>query len=348
MAETINISRLAGEISNDIFKIFKWHVHPHKDENFFCVRTEEHFPKKDNSSKNSANATKATNAAPAEHTHPTDVVFDYFDPYLGKRIYLLSDLKSYSKGTLKSNSKIRSSLISLAKSIDCADVSQEWKSRYVIEDDPHEVRGLLFVYNHDAADNQSFTDKLAATNFSTLPLKKDRLLHVLGPDQISHLLSITTDIARLQLQGKMGQEYTFLYPDLVQWKRKGEIWDHAATAEALTAPFLIIMHRRQKTQHPDGYVIYYSGPGKSFSEFIFLIDTLSRFQVLGDKVPIALRMTKPAQGANYLNNLEIAKKRYIQGWSMDDARKAELDLIEASSVQVVVPRYSALDVGWRD
>lgn len=348
MAETINISMLAGNISQDIFKIFKWHTHPHKDENFLCLRDEDHFPPKTSTSKNSKSYNGSKESNKSARTHPTDVVFDYFDPYLGKKIYLLSDLKSYSKDTLKSNSKIRGSLISLAKSIDCADVSEEWKSRYVIEDEPFETRGLLFVYNHDGADKSGFSTRLLSTNFSTLPLKKDGILHVLGPEQISHLLSVTTDMARLLMQGEMSADYTFLYPDLVQWKRKGDVWFQSATVEMLTAPFMIIKHRKSEDNRPDGYVIYYSGPGNSFSEFIFLIDTLSRFQVLGDKVPILLRMTSPAPGINYLNNLEIAKNRYIQGWSMDEARKSELNLIQANSIQTVVPTYSALDVGWRD
>lgn len=46
MAETINISELAHEVSNDIFSWFKWKEINLYDENFSCRKSEEHFPKK--------------------------------------------------------------------------------------------------------------------------------------------------------------------------------------------------------------------------------------------------------------------------------------------------------------
>jgi hypothetical protein len=339
MGETINKSTLATDVSNDIFKLFKWHLHPKKDENFGCCKSQDHFAPRKNSK-------AATTDAPQQKHHPTDAVFDYLDPYLEKRTYLLTDFKSYSAATLKTTN-IRAALSSLSRTIDCADVSSEWRGRYVIEDDPSDIRGLLFVYNHDGADNGAFEQKFGETNLANLPLPDGRLIHVIGPARISGLLSIVADMSALTMKKDLGQEYTFLYPDLVAWKRRGDVWEQPATVEALTAPYLIIKHRKTSATHADGYVIYYHGAGKSYREFIYLIDTLSRFQVLTDKLPILIRMVAPEKGADYQNNLEIAKNRYIVGWSMDQSRRDELDLITIGAIQWVVPAYSALEAGWR-
>ena len=105
MAETANISQVANKIANDIFKVFFWEMQPQQDTNFECV-SDHH---------------KTENGA-KKATHPGDVVFHYMDPYLNKRVYLHTDLKSYKKSTLQAT-KIRESLKSLAMTVGCAAVS---------------------------------------------------------------------------------------------------------------------------------------------------------------------------------------------------------------------------------
>ncbi len=350
MGETINISELAGEISRDIFKPFHWKVHPKKDENFVCVREDNHFPQVSDESKakgKKAKLNKKQEDVPARKTHPTDVAFHYIDPYTGRRVYFLSDLKSYAEKTLKSGAKIRSALWSLCKSIDCADASSEWTSRYVNEDESWEVRGLLFAYNHDGKYLGKFEQYLSTTNLSELPLPTGRIVHVLDPRRIANLLSIVADMGVLQINKELGLQHTFVYPDLVEFKRSGDPWEQPATIEALCGPYMILKHRNSESEGTLGYVIYYTGPGKSFSEFIYLIDTLSRFQMFLDKAPIRIRMVSPEAGADYQANLLTAKNRYIVGWSMDEYRKQELELISIGAVKAAVPSYSALDTGWR-
>ena len=77
MAETVNIGEIAPKISKEIFKHFLWGKHQKHDDNFKCTNTNH---------KNDKKKPKAS--------HPGDVVFYYDDPYLGKTIYLHTDLKS--------------------------------------------------------------------------------------------------------------------------------------------------------------------------------------------------------------------------------------------------------------
>jgi hypothetical protein len=57
-------------------------------------------------------------------THPSDVVFWYDEPYSQSRTYVNCDLKSYAKGSITAGS-VREAIESLAKTLSCAEVSQE-------------------------------------------------------------------------------------------------------------------------------------------------------------------------------------------------------------------------------
>ena len=202
MAETVNISHVANKIAHDIFKVFFWEMHPQQDTNFECV-SDTH---------KSENGTQ-------KRTHPGDVVFHYIDPYLNKRIYLHTDLKSYKKSTLQQG-KIRDSLKSLALTVECAAISESWRQKFLsIDQEVYEVRGLLFVANHDGQATEDFAKYLKGIAKSNIPVAKGQTLHILGPSEINSLFSIATDI-KLAIQDKtLSPSYRFFYPDLTLWKR---------------------------------------------------------------------------------------------------------------------------------
>lgn len=76
MGETINIGEIAAKLSRDIFRHFLWETHPKTDDNFECTN-DKHLG----------------DGGKPKATHPGDVVFMYGDPYLGKVVYLHTDLK---------------------------------------------------------------------------------------------------------------------------------------------------------------------------------------------------------------------------------------------------------------
>jgi hypothetical protein len=79
MPETGNTSEMARKLAVDMFGVFGWRDAGAHDQDWECV-TRAHGPK--------------------GKTHPSDVVFQYDDPYESKRIYVNTDLKSYAKGTI--------------------------------------------------------------------------------------------------------------------------------------------------------------------------------------------------------------------------------------------------------
>lgn len=334
MAETVNIGEIANRLSNDIFKHFFWRVHPRRDENFKCL--------------NPAHLTAGRGKRPAaqKDTHPADVVFSYEDPYLGKTIHLHTDLKSYGRDSI-STTKLRSALESLSMTIDCARVSEEWRNRYSDGDGtPFEVRGLLFVSNHDQKYLADFQTAVEKTNLATLDLPANIYLHFLGPTDISRLFTICNDLVRLKYERTLHEDYTFYYPDLVTWRRHGDVWNQAATIETLTAPYFIIKYPGTPTS-PSGYLIYYSRKGESAQEFEYFLDSLSRYQMLEPNEMIRIRMVHSNPHPDYKSNFRAATNRYARAWGFDQTRMNVLEGIKVEPVTAVATTYNSVNIGWR-
>lgn len=324
MAETINTAEAANQISREIFSTFKWQLSELHDQNLPCIITEHN-----------------------KRTHPCDCVFYYTDPYQGKVIYLNTDLKSYAASSI-SNTSVNTALRSLSLAVHCASVSEDWNNKYLLPSGnlDYSIRGFLFVYNHDSTYSNEFYVKLGETETSSLPIAKNQQLHVFGPKQIDNCYALSTDLLLLLRQMDIA-DYTFWYPDMMLHKvRHGDIWDQPATVELLTSPLIIVKYRKSNSE--EGYIIYYSRPGQSEDEFIYLIDLLSHYQILSEGLPIDLRFIAPDRDQNIRTNFRNAKLQYMQTWSMDEAREHQLNLITAAQVTRHTAHYNIGELGWRE
>lgn len=329
MSETLNIAEVASSVYKDVFRAFRWHTHPRKDDNFDCM-----------------DATHKSSGGKAKATHPTDVVFSYQDPYAAARVHLLCDLKSY-KGDSITALSIRKALQSLAMSVECATHSDQWKQKFaIISEEPHEVRGLLFVHNHDGSYRKKFKDELTKVNVRSLTMRDGIYLHYLGPDDINRLYDVATDILRLQALGELAKDYTFYYPDLVLSRRVGDVWNQQATIEVLAGPFTIIKYPPLDDAR-GGYVIYYNRIGETIQEFEYLIDCLSRFQILDSGDEISIRVSSSNVSSEYKSNFHFAVQRYAAAWALDDERAGRISGIKVDRVQSNVASYNPGDCGWR-
>jgi hypothetical protein len=329
VAETINIAEIAARLSKDIFRHFLWDVHPKTDDNFPCT-----------------NPNHLGERGAAKTTHPGDAVFSYRDPYLGKNIYLHTDLKSYKKDSITST-KLRQALQSLCMTVDCARSSSDWRNKYSVDpSEPYDVRGLLFVHNYDAEYLKEFSEVFRRIDLQALPIEAGTQLHFLGPTDIQNLYSIANDMLRLKANHELPDTYTFYYPDLVLSRRQGDVWDQPATIETLTGPYIIIKHGAFD-RHPSGYLIYYNSPANSVEEFEYFLDSLSRFQMLEKDEKIRIRVTRQGAPDDLTAIFHTAKKKYVKAWGFDSARESMLDAIEVERIASVTSTYNPGDMGWR-
>jgi len=329
MAETVNISEIASAVAKDIFRPFRWFMHPKRDDNFACVN-EAHLKR----------------GGKPKLSHPGDVVFSYDDPYLGKRVYFHTDLKSYASDSI-SLTALRAAFKSLAMTVECARESEEWRLKYGVDSSqPHEVRGLLFVHNHDGKHQQAFGDLVEKLDPQTLQVGPGVILAFLGPDDIQRLWTIANDIKRLIADEELDKDFTFFYPDLVLRRRQGELWDQPATLEYLTGPFIFI--RTRKATHADsGYVIYYNRRGSCYEEFEYFLDCLSRYQLLDSDEKIRIRFVDSNADPEIKTIFATAAHRYAKAWGFDPAREKILEGIQVDRVTYVTNNYQAGDIGWR-
>ena len=195
MSETVNVGEIAEKLSEDIFSFFFWQSKDKWNENFEC-----HCP-----------THLGTDNKP-KTKHPGDVVFHYEDPYLGSTTYLHTDLKSYKKKSITKTS-MRDALKSLALTIECARDSESWRETYGADtSESFEVKGLLFVHNHDRGYEGAFDEVIAKIGFESLPIPPDVYMHYLGPKDIQRLYTIANDIIRLMHQKKCRKSIPFTIP----------------------------------------------------------------------------------------------------------------------------------------
>lgn len=323
MGESGNIEALAEEISQDVFKWFKWSWCPLRNVNWKCV-SDHH----------------------TNNTHPSDVVYYYNDPYTGKTSYINTDLKSYKKGSINNTSIIKA-LNNLALSVECANISSDWQSKYISPDaNIGEILGLLFIFNHDNEFDKELSEIIEKLDSKKLHIPEDVFLALFDPLKIKNLLNIITDLEHLSAKKQFpADNYTFFYPDLTMSRRFGGEWEQPATIEALTAPWLIIKHG-QCDEYKEGFLIYYHNEGNTVDEFIYLVDALSHYQMLLSDKPIRIRLTNSS--ADAINNFEQAKLSYMSMWGADEARERRLNTIKASKIKKVVPNYCPMEIGMRE
>jgi hypothetical protein len=339
VAETDNIALIANKIAQNIFGVFFWDLYAQNNSNFECVTPDTHRTPTDHPKKE----------------HPGDVVYHYLDPYLNHRVYLHTDLKSYGKNSLKI-SKIRAALNSLAMTVECANNSSDWRVKFMQNDqEPHEVRGLLFVSNHDSEAPLLFDETIKKIGKGSIEIARSNMIHVLGPIAITNLFSVATDI-RLAIQSKeLSQRYRFFYPDLTLWKRlTPDDARTAATVETLLSPYFILKHDKVLEDNGDtvlqrqGSLVYYSRVGDTVDEFVYLLDSLSRYQLVNANEQIRIRMTNRNRSATYKNNFAKAKTKYCDEWKFDEGRAAEIEAITIDSINQISPNYSPDEIGWRE
>lgn len=333
MSETVNIGEIAESLVQDIFTYFKWEMKPRWNENFKCHCPHHLTPEKKPKDK-----------------HPGDVIFHYEDPYLGSTIYLHSDLKAYKKDSI-GKTKVREAFKSLAMSIECAQDSDSWRSVFGIDiSEEHDVRGLLIVHNHDHGYHRAFSDLIDGIGFDSIPIAANVCLHFFGPEDLMRLYSIANDIMRLMYQKKISADYTFYYPDLVMKHRQGDVWGQPATVEALTSPYMILQHRNLagEASSQAGYVVYYNRPGTTHEEFVYLFDSLSRYQMLESGKDVQIRVTHKSPHHDIKSNFSLAKNKYAKMWGYDPIREEILNNIKISSISSMIDAYNVAWMGWRE
>jgi hypothetical protein len=326
MAETINIAKMAEKLSKEMFAEFLWKRMTPTNINWPCEDQDTHKAK----------------------THPSDVVFYYDEPYTQARTYVNTDLKSYAKGSITVGA-IRSAIESLARSLSCAEKSEEFKEKFLHGHVSPDICGLLFVYNHDGEYDKDFSKLLDQIKNEKLDIPTKSKIVVFGPSDIFWLNNVHHEIAYMRGGGGIlpdREHCKYFYPHLV--RRKNVQLEHAtaATLEMLTAPWIILSYVNPKKQNRKGFVIFYRKRGESVEEFLYLIDYLMHYQVLVDDTDIHLKTLDAHPSASTF--FDKAKGQYVEEYEGGPGISDRLNTIVFAQINNARTKFSEAELSRQD
>tara|TARA_R110001599_G_scaffold28026_2_gene97496 strand:- start:6347 stop:7348 length:1002 start_codon:yes stop_codon:yes gene_type:complete len=328
MAENASISAMAEELSIELFHYFYWGKIGEDNHDWPCENKEAH---------------KAA-------THPCDAVFYYDEPYDQKRTYLHTDLKSYGKGSIDKSS-IETALISLANQVSCANISSHWSEKHRHGHVPYKVHGLLFIYNHDELYDKDFSHLLSNIDINKLALPSKTKIFVLGPEEINWLQIVMNNIKNMRGSSRgfrlpLYENCFFNYPQLARKPNIKLASAKAATVEMLVGPWITLEYKEETRS---GIVIFYKRQGTTEEEFIYLLDHLRHYQLLGEEKDIKVYFqTKHHPIA--IVNFQKARQRYLEELEVNGIQNSlgiRVSKIETGKLEQIITSYSQTELGMR-
>lgn len=322
MAETVNIGSMAEIISKDIFTHLGWSMRGPKNENYPCVESSHN-----------------------RKTHPADVVFSYAEPYEDKITHILCDLKSYSKESIKAQ-ELKKALENLNESLTCARRNVEWNESYVFTDKPINVKGMLFIYNHD---NNYDSDFLGLFKKATekVVIEKGNIISVIGPKKITYLANICSNIERLRGRKELPDEEFcgFFYPEQLRRNIYHDPAKLPLTIEQVGGSFHIYRYSEAKEANTiSGLDVYMEEKENEFENFQHLFDYLRKYNCLQsvNKVRVFIPFSRETTSNNFKKALSI----YEQTVDKIFAKKLS-PLIKYEHMHTIVPQFFSKEIGLR-
>jgi len=341
MAETHHIAEMAAQLARKLFKNFYWEEIKPSDQNWACVMLDEH----------GRNRSK---------THPTDAVYRYIHPYSGNPTYIVFDFKSLAEKSIQP-AKMGDAIRSLAMTIDCAMVSEEWQKLYLRES-AYDLEGALFVYNHDDTYKKILYRQIDNNINLNYPLnwpalKKNHEVIIIDPLTIKFVNSFCQDMAVLTGEGNLPkiEDRGFYQPDKQLKSHKIASSSHYQVPlmpDQLSSDTIFVRYKIDQTRDDSGksgFLIYYRGTGEDIEEFIYLFDNLFTYQIIDNASEIKLKLCFPDKFSP--NNFEKAKEQYSLYASGTESNaeliKKRMDIISFKTFDQVTPQYLETELGMK-
>lgn len=316
---------MATELSDKVFKQFYWSKVGPENVPWECVK-EEHD----------------------KAVHPTDVVFCYDDPYRETTVYLNFDLKSYSKSSISTDA-VRKALVSLGMAVDCAPISEKWTEKFCRPGEGADIRGVLFVYNHDGEYEKTTRELLEHVFDDPVKIPRDAQVHVIGPKDVQYLYDVAAQISRFRGDGLLpaAEQCSFFHPDVSHPVRdRARItrkeWEAPITIEMVLAPWQMLKY---KSNGGEGLKIFYRGTGGTSPEFLYLLDYMVLYQILSRFQEIEILVSAEASD-NFSARFEQAIQSYKKytSTSLEEKRaKIKLGVMDRTT-----PKYFTTKLGMEE
>jgi hypothetical protein len=326
MAETAPIADVAVVVADSLFAEFLWKASPFRDQNWPCEDSKGHSDRK---------------------THPSDVVFNYDEPYRPVRTYVNTDLKSYGAGSI-TPLQVKKAIFNLAQSLQCAELSSKWHDLYVEPETAHSLIGMLFIYNHDNAYDKNFDSLLASLDLSDVAVPRGSRLFILGPSEIHWLNNVAYEIRQMRgvaVGAIPARDACYFYhPHLARRKNVQVKEAKAATLEMLMGPWITMRYR--KATGKDSVVLFYRGKGSKPDEFLQVIDYLMNYQMIEEGIDVQVRTLSADELA--AAHFKQAVEKYIRDCEAKPDTAELLRAVLYLPINDIHSHFSLLVAGMRD
>jgi len=167
---------------------------------------------------------------------------------------------------------------------------------------------------------------------------------VLGPQDIFWLDNVRYDIVHMRGNGLLPQrtQCRYHYPHLVRHPNVQLKVAKAATLEMLTAPWIILEYDLPQSGRR-GLVLYYRRRGESSAEFLYLIDYLKHYQILGENTDVTIKLLDAAPTATA--TFTKAVQQYADEWGQSTEISARLHEIKCERITQVITKFSEIELG---
>lgn len=98
--------------------------------------------------------------------------------------------------------------------------------------------------------------------------------------------------------------------------------------------------------HGSGYVVYYNREANTDNEFIYLLDLLSKYQLLNTENKIRIKVPHTETSGSARSHFKRALEKYAHEWGYDDEMKDNLD-VTLELITHKVQFYNSEDIGWK-
>lgn len=319
--ETVNIAKIAEKVSAEIFQHFRWTRVGVENKNWDCV-IPSHKKKH----------------------HPSDAVYCYEEAYTNKQTYVLCDFKSYKKGSITASS-INSALTSLNLALSCAKLSDSFKQLFIDESRPHDIVGLLFIYNNDNEFDLDF-DKMLDDASSKIKINEGNRIFVMGPRDVTYLDRIAQNILLLRGDEKLPHKAQCSFFSL-EIPQKKVILDPSQVPLSLEYAASDIQLLRYSNavdaKSFDGLDVYLRSNGNSVENFMYILDMLRCSYVFHERKTIRFFLPNACDLAPI--NLEKAISQYGYGLNASYFNEIKSNIFYEPITRLNAFRFSEIIVG---
>lgn len=221
-----------------------------------------------------------------------------------------------------------------------------WKDKYIFTEKSINIKGMLFIYNHDNAYDQDFMELFKKAT-EKISIDKGNIISVIGPKKILYLANIAANIKTLRGEKQLtDEEYGFFYPEQPVRKIYHDQSRLPLTVEQIGGSFHVLRYSSNvMTTITNGLDVYLEDKQCELENFQHLFDYLRKYNCLQSFNRIRIFAPFPRESTH--TNYDKALRIYGETVDENFAKKIT-PMISYVHMNRITPQFFSQEIGMRD